>query len=67
MHYIEPSFQFLIGVWVFREPFSLGRLVGFAIVWAAIILYSFEGIFVRRRQQHLPEIVEGQEVGPPSS
>ncbi len=51
LQYFEPTLQFILGVLIFREPLSLDRLVGFAIVWVAIILFAFEGMFVHRRQR----------------
>lgn len=36
--YINPSLQFLLGVLVYHEPFTRSRLVGFSIVWMALIL-----------------------------
>jgi chloramphenicol-sensitive protein RarD len=41
--YIGPTIQFALGVWVFDEPFSAARLVGFAFIWLALILYSLDG------------------------
>ena len=43
LQYIGPTIQFAIGVWVFREPFTLLRLVGFGCIWLALLLYSADG------------------------
>ena len=40
VQYLGPSLQLVLGVWVFREPFDGDRLVGFALIWAALALYS---------------------------
>lgn len=40
VQYLGPSLQLLLGVWVFHEPFDGDRLVGFALIWAALALYS---------------------------
>ncbi len=45
LQYLAPSIQLLIGVWLFHEPFSATRLIGFAIIWSALILYSAEGLW----------------------
>jgi chloramphenicol-sensitive protein RarD len=47
--YLAPTLQFLLGVWVFREPFSGSRFVGFAIIWAALALYTAEGWWFSRQ------------------
>lgn len=44
LQYIAPSIQLLLGVWLYHEPFSAGRLIGFATIWAGLIVYSAEGI-----------------------
>lgn len=40
VQYISPTLQFLVGLWVFREPFDGARLTGFALIWCALALYS---------------------------
>jgi chloramphenicol-sensitive protein RarD len=42
LQYIAPTVQFLLGVLVFHEPFTTTRLVGFSIVWAALVIFWFE-------------------------
>ena len=49
LQYIGPTIQFAIGVWVFREPFSATRLVGFGCIWLALLLYSADGWRSARR------------------
>ncbi|MEP7140072.1 MAG: EamA family transporter RarD [Caldimonas sp.] len=41
--YLSPTIQFLLGIWLFREPLTSGRLAGFACIWIALALYSFDG------------------------
>ena len=50
MQYIAPTLQFLIGVLVFKEPFTSAKLVGFSMVWLALVLFWGEGIVMRRAQ-----------------
>lgn len=40
MQYIAPSMIFLTAVFVFHEPFSLGKLVAFMFIWAALVVYT---------------------------
>jgi chloramphenicol-sensitive protein RarD len=49
LQYMSPTLQFLLGVWVFHEAFSMERLVGFAVIWAALALYAAEGLLHARR------------------
>ena len=49
LQYVSPTLQFLIGVWVFNEPFSPLRLIGFGLIWAALVLYSIDSLRNSRR------------------
>jgi chloramphenicol-sensitive protein RarD len=49
MQYIAPTLQFLLGVFVYAEPFPTVRLIGFGIIWLALLIYSLEGVFFSRR------------------
>jgi len=40
VQYISPTLQLLLGVWLFNEPFSTSRFIGFAFIWAALALVS---------------------------
>lgn len=42
LQYIAPTIQFLIGVFVYHEPFSHAQLTGFSMVWFAVILFLME-------------------------
>lgn len=44
LQYIAPTLQFLLGVFVFREEVSAHTLVGFGLVWAALVLFGAEAI-----------------------
>jgi chloramphenicol-sensitive protein RarD len=50
MQYLTPTLQFLLGVLVRHEPLGAGRLVGFALVWVALALFTIDTA-TRRRQQ----------------
>lgn len=48
LQYLSPTLQFLLGVWLFKEAFSADRLVGFALIWAALALFAGEGLLRRQ-------------------
>ena len=50
LQYIAPSCQFLIGVLVYHEPFTVSRLIGFVIIWVALIIFWTENYFNSRRK-----------------
>ena len=47
MQYMAPTLIFLIAVFVFGEPFDAARGVAFALIWAALVIYSWS--MLRRR------------------
>lgn len=49
LQYIAPTLQFLLGVFVYGEPFNSERLIGFSIIWLALIVFSLGGIYERRK------------------
>lgn len=49
LQYIAPTLQFLIGVLIFHEAFSAAQFVGFALVWLALIIFTGENLWQRRR------------------
>jgi chloramphenicol-sensitive protein RarD len=50
LQYIAPTLQFLIGVFVYHEPFTTERLIGFSIIWFALFIYTVEGMVVYRKR-----------------
>jgi chloramphenicol-sensitive protein RarD len=55
LQYIAPTIQFLLGVLVYNEPFDTQRLIGFALVWLALIIYTAEAL-LRARQNRKPRL-----------
>jgi chloramphenicol-sensitive protein RarD len=49
LQYIHPTLQFLIGVLVYKEAFTKTDLVGYAFVWAALLLFWMEGTLNKRK------------------
>jgi chloramphenicol-sensitive protein RarD len=50
LQYIAPIFQFLLGIYLYQEPFTLPRLVGFGFIWLALLIFTLEGFYSRRKQ-----------------
>ncbi len=44
LQYLAPTGQLILGVWVYGEPFSRGRLVSFALIWIALVLYTADNL-----------------------
>jgi chloramphenicol-sensitive protein RarD len=53
LQYIAPTIQFLIGVFIYGESFSGGQMIGFGLIWLALLLYSVEGLLAARKKRQL--------------
>lgn len=49
LQYIAPTLQFLLGVWLYNEPFDRHRLIGFVFVWGALAILTVGGLMARKR------------------
>jgi len=49
LQYIGPTLQLMLGVLVYHEPFSGPRVTGFAIIWAALVIYAADGLWRSRK------------------
>lgn len=58
IQYITPTLQFLLGVFVYFEPFPSARLVGFCIIWLALLVYSLESVLFNRKLRANPSLVK---------
>ena len=50
LQYLTPTLQFLIGVFLYGEPMTSARWVGFALVWSALVIFTYSTLRHRRRQ-----------------
>jgi len=48
LQYLAPTIQFLIGIFIYKEPFDQSHLVGFSIVWLALIIFWIENYLANR-------------------
>jgi chloramphenicol-sensitive protein RarD len=54
LQYLAPTIQFLLAVWLFQEPLRPERLAGFALIWAALAVYSAESLWRLRQGATAP-------------
>lgn len=60
LQYIAPTLQFAIGVFLYKEPFDQSHLIGFGIVWVALVIFWVENYLSRRMPvEPIPELGEG--------
>ena len=51
--YIAPSIQLVLGVFLYREPFTVTHLITFGLIWSALAIYS--GTSIANRQKRSPQ------------
>jgi chloramphenicol-sensitive protein RarD len=49
IQYLAPSLQLALGVWLYHEPMTTGRLLGFCMIWLALLIYAFDSLRSARR------------------
>ncbi len=49
LQYVAPSLSFLLAVFAFGEPFDAPQLLGFAMIWVALAIYSVDLLRVSRK------------------
>ncbi|MBS0661023.1 MAG: EamA family transporter RarD [Verrucomicrobia bacterium] len=54
MQYLTPTMTFLLGVFLYREPFGRIDFVMFAFIWVGLTLYSLAPIWSRRAAAATP-------------
>lgn len=55
LQYLAPTCMFLLGVFIFGEPFTLVHLITFVCIWTGIAIYSIETVCYMRR--HTPDLL----------
>ena len=51
LQYLSPTMQFLLGVLLFKEAFTVDRLTGFALIWIALLLFAGEGLLRHSKEE----------------
>lgn len=60
LQYLAPTIQFLIGIFIYKEPFDRTRLIGFSLVWLALIIFGAENYLASRVPvEPIPKMGEG--------
>lgn len=49
LQYLAPTLQFLLGVLVYKEPFTQDLAISFALVWTALVVFGIDGLRSRSR------------------
>lgn len=55
VQYLNPTLQAVTAVWIMGEPFTGWHALAFALIWAALAIYTVEAI--RRERLRQPEVI----------
>jgi chloramphenicol-sensitive protein RarD len=55
LQYVAPTLHFLFGVYFFSEAMPAARLLGFALIWVALAVFTVDGVRQHRSVRHQPE------------
>jgi chloramphenicol-sensitive protein RarD len=64
IQYVTPTLQFIIGVAVYGEAMSTERWVGFFLVWAALIVLTWDSLTAVRSRRAVSEARSGGPASP---
>jgi chloramphenicol-sensitive protein RarD len=61
LQYVAPTIQFMLGVFLYKEPFDHADLIGFGLVWIALVIFWIENYLAHRLVsiEPIPEMGEG--------
>ncbi|WP_419785062.1 EamA family transporter RarD [Pseudodesulfovibrio sp.] len=51
LQYASPSIAFLLGVFLYKEPFGVSNLITFSLIWTGLVLYTFDSVRALRRNR----------------
>jgi len=56
LQYIAPTCMFLLGVFVFHEPFAKAQVISFILIWTALFVYSVDSALALNSAGHPKEM-----------
>lgn len=48
MNYLSPTLVFLLGVFIYNEPFEISKLITFVFIWIGLVIFSYDLIKNRK-------------------
>ena len=56
LQYVSPTGQFLIGILVYREPFTTAHIICFSFIWIGLIIFTFDTVKkLRTKDNDIPK------------
>nr|NJM03257.1 EamA family transporter RarD [Desulfobacula sp.] len=51
LQYLSPSLAFILGVFIYKEPFTRHHLITFGCIWIGVLLYTWESLAGLKRMR----------------
>lgn len=48
LQYIGPSISFILGIFIYHEPFDQKKLITFAFIWLALVIFSLDSKYSKK-------------------
>lgn len=58
MQYLGPTLQFLISVYIFKEPFGLTHAIAFGFIWTALVVFTVDSLMGEAKARRLARAAE---------
>lgn len=55
LQYIGPTFQLMLAVFLYHEPFTRTHLISFSLIWTALAIYSMNSVFQMVGKSKIPD------------
>ncbi len=59
IQYIAPTMHLLLGVFLYHEPFTRSRMIGFCFIWMALAVFACEGLYSLKKSNAVPNPMGG--------
>ncbi len=59
LQYLAPTISLFVGIFMYGESFPLERMLGFAIIWVALLIFIIEGLLRQMRIRRVGVSLEG--------
>ncbi|EQC25730.1 RarD protein [Saprolegnia diclina VS20] len=54
LQYVCPTITFLLGLFLYDEPFTTTKLIGFIVIWIALVVFTTDSVLTYKRQETKP-------------
>jgi chloramphenicol-sensitive protein RarD len=53
LQYLAPTINLLLGIYIYNEEFPIQRMIGFVLIWSALVLFLAENLMRRLKTKNM--------------